>query len=180
MKPRHQGDLVWRFQVANEQLPTVPSSFAIAVRVAEGHARGGEPGACITDWQIAASERVARIDAALERMEVRPVRLARVLFHRYGGEETLPEIRLVFRDDAGIIVACPCAAKWFKRIMGKDARPRSNDIRDWMATLCRRVSTREANGVDTMVLDDIRRDAEAQLLRAEEQYEALAERRIAA
>jgi hypothetical protein len=74
----------------------------------------------------------------------------------------------------------PSAAKWFTRREGKPPRPRSHDVHHWLAMLCLRFSTHVANSVDTMVIDEVRRDAEALLTEAETAYETIAERAHAA
>jgi len=182
VRGRHQGDLVWRFQHADEQVRPVPSALAVLANICMRCSviSGGEASASISDVHLAAVERKGRIDTALGRLPTKPVNLARVLFLRYGGEEEYPESRLVLRENAGVAAIAPAAAKWFARREGKPPRPRSNDVRHWLASLCSRFSTHEANAVDTMVMDDVRRGADALLAEAESAYETAAEHALAA
>jgi excisionase family DNA binding protein len=160
MNRRHQGDLVWRCQHAAEQLDAVPGTHtAIEAR-------------------MGAQERRNRIDAALTRLRTGPVGLAQVLCSRYGSDESFPETRLVLRENAAVAPLTSEAIEWFVRTVGKPDEPTYRDVGDSLAALCKRVLAREASGPDTVVLDEIRRAAEALLAEAESAYEEAADGRL--
>ena len=155
MKARHQGDLVWRFQYAEE-----------TVEAARGEAL------------LSARDRVARIDAALAKLPTEPVSFARALSLRYGPEEAPRETRIVLRENAALAAITLEATIGFERVGGAPPRAGSHDVDDWIAALCARIGKREATGADTVLLDEIRRGAEDLLREAESAYEAATEGRL--
>jgi hypothetical protein len=84
VRGRHQADLVWRFQHANELARPVPSALAVLANICMRGTviAGGEPSASISDVHLSAVERMERIDGVLARLPTKPVSLARVLFLR--------------------------------------------------------------------------------------------------
>jgi hypothetical protein len=172
VKARHQGDLVWRFQRAGEGVVAHgPSALAVLA--------GNGSGTSVAEARLGARERIERIDAALGRLRTRPVRLARVLFLRYGAVGAPPETRAILRENAAVATITPAAARWCTRIQGEPPRPRSHDVRRWLGAMCRRIAAREATGADTVAIAIVRRAAERLLAEAEAAYVAATEARRA-
>ena len=162
MKGRHQADLVWRFQYAEEAVALPPSAPSVTA-----------------DAWLAARERAARIDAALGKLRTKPVSLVRVLARRYGVVEALATTCGVLRENAAVAAMTPEAAECFQRVFGASPRARSHDVRDWLGAMCARIQAREASGADTVAIDEVRRAAEAIVAQAEAAYEAAAEGALA-
>ena len=183
MKGRYQTDLIWRFQVADTQMVGIPSVLAIqekhwATNGAQmSHVDGS---ASAVDMNIMARERAERIDAILARLPDKPVSLSRVLYLRYGPEETRASLCAVLPSMAGIAALTEAAKKGCERANGKPPRPRSSDTLNWLEHLCTRVTLRRTRGDDKAVLADVQHEADELLVRAEDAYEGWAVRALAA
>ena len=179
MKARHQADLVWRFQSAGHYVASVPSSLAVLQHICE---RGGPapatgtPALSVTDMQLDASDRAARIDRVLEQLRRTPVSLMRVLMFRYGPEENHPGLRQVLPNISGVAVITEAATTWCAKANAKAPRPRSHDVRRWLESLCTRVTTRARSVQDTLALSDMRTEVDRLMVEAETAYEETAER----
>jgi hypothetical protein len=184
MKHRHQGDLIWRFQVADTMSVGIPSSLEVMRQhwLNNGSTTAGRTnvGTLLTDRQMMALDRVKRIDRTLERLQEKPVSHARVLFHRYGPEEHRPSLCEILPYISGIAGMTGAAHRAYERDRGKPPRARSNNLLLWLEALCHRVSIRAPQGDDYAVLSDVRCEAEALLSDAETTYEVWADRREAA
>ncbi len=175
MRYKHQSDLAWRFLHANVELSYVPSASFVLARTLElcGASSGKVPAARITEAQLESRERAGRIDAVLAKISPQHSRVLRL---RYGFEEEIPVLKQVLPNMSGVATVCPVAADWYERAKGEAARPRSNDVRNFLESICARVSVRKATREDERALAQIRVDAEKVLVEAETAYESAADR----
>jgi hypothetical protein len=184
VKARNQADLIWRFQVADEQMSGVPSSLEVLrshwLNNGACSATKNNVGVGVTDRQMAARDRANRIDRVLSRLREKPVSHARVLYHRYGPEEHQPSLCEVLPFMSGIAAMTPAARRACERDRKQPPRPRSNDVLRWLEQLCHRISKRRPVRDDLAVLCDVRCEAERLLIDAENEYDAWAERSLAA
>src|SRR5262249_36865848 len=147
MRGRHQGDLEWRFRVSEEQMRSVPSGLLVLATICERGGPGGSSGRgdpCVTDLHLAARERAGRIDRVLARLPMKPIDLARVLYHRYGPEEHRPALRKVMPFMSGVASMTDAAKHSYQRCGGQPPRPRSHDIVNWLEGVCQRISVGNA------------------------------------
>jgi hypothetical protein len=180
VKPRHQADLVWRFQTAGHQVGGVPSGLAVLKHICDrgGPTRGSgaAPTSPVTDMQLDASDRADRIDAILDQLPRKPVSLARVLIQRYGAEENHPALKQVLPNVSGVAGITEAASTWFTKTKGKPPRFRSHDVRHWLESLCTRIMTRARTAQDILALAAIRSEVDQLMVEAETAYEHAAER----
>jgi hypothetical protein len=182
---RYQADLIWRFQVADHQMSGMPSGLEVLKRALDlgvgsrSRSSARPVGTLLTEMQLMARDRTARIDRILDRLPERPVDLKRVLYLRYGPEEHRRSLVEVLPHIAGVASMTTIAKTAYEARAGKPPRPHSNDVLLWLEALCHRISIRKPVGDDKAILADIVDAADELLVSAEVAYVSWAQRSAA-
>jgi excisionase family DNA binding protein len=150
VRARSQGDLVWRFQHADEEL---------------------ECSSTDAEARLVARDRVRRIDGALARLPTEPIRLAHALALRYGPSEAPANTRHLLRELALLAPLTFEATTWFERVVGDTAVADFPRVQGWLESLCARIYACDSTGGDRVIFDEIRRGTEELLREAESAYE---------